>query len=185
MKRGLALMAVVVVALAGCSASPGSPAGGGAAGAGPSGSAAGDSASGTKGNAGCSGGLTGTEPGVVRVSCDGPADIRIQVAGLSKDIRGGTCKSAGELWSVAAGVVIDVTGTHGAYTGPAVDSVAINNTSTAGKGTIQVAFGAKHYFDLGGAAMSLSADRKTAHLDGTSDRLSDGPGEKITVDVTC
>ena len=45
--------------------------------------------------------------------------------------------------------------------------------------------GGKHYFDLGNATMTVSADQKSAHLDGTGDRLSDAPNKKITVDVTC
>ncbi len=131
------------------------------------------------------GGLKGTEPGVVRITCDGTATIRVQAGGVGKDFHGGACKSAGDVWSAAAGVIIDVTGSHGAYTGPPVDSVAVNNTATAGKGTIQLALGGKHYFDLGAAAMTLAAGGKSAHLEGTSDHLSDAPGAKITVDVTC
>jgi len=183
MKRGPALALAMLFGLAGCAGTT-SP--------GPSTAAAGSAAAGsttagggTKTDPSCSGGLTGGEPGVVRISCDGPADIRIQVAGTSKEIRGGRCQSAGQVWSAAAGVIIDLTGTNGTYTGPPVDSIAVNNTDTAGKGTIQISLGGKHYFDLGGAALTLSADRKTAHLEGTSDRLSDGPNDPITVDVTC
>src|SRR5207244_6326136 len=102
----------------------------------------------------------------------------------SKDLRGGTCRSAGDLWSVAAGVIIDVTGTHGKYQGPPVDSVAVNNTAS-GKGTIQVVLNGKNYFDLGTATLTLSADKKTAHLEGTGDSISDGPNEQIIMDVTC
>jgi hypothetical protein len=191
MKRALPLAVVVLLAVTGCGGGTGSSGTGGAAttgsGAQTSSSAAAGNGSGggAQADAACSGGLTGKEPGVVRITCDGTAVIRVRVAGTSKDFHGGVCRSAGEVWSVGAGVVIDATGTHGSYTGPAVDSVAVNNTSTAGKGTIQVALAGKHYFDLGGAAMTLSADKKTAHLDGTGDRLSDGPGQKITVDVTC
>ena len=43
----------------------------------------------------------------------------------------------------------------------------------------------KTYFVLGDAALRLSVDRKSAHLEGRSDRASDAPGAKITVDVTC
>ena len=174
--------------LAGCSqggtassASSATPGGASATGAGTAG------ASGPAGAASqaCSGGLTGTEPGVVRITCNGTATIHIVAGGASKDFHGGACQSAGDVWSAAAGVVIDATGMHGSYTGPPVDSVAVNNTSTTGKGTIQVVLGGKHYYDLGGAAMTLAAGGKSAHLDGTSDHLSDAPGAKITVDITC
>jgi hypothetical protein len=175
-----------LLVLAGCShsgttstATPGGTAGGGAGS--PTGAA---SPPGTADRA-CTGGLKGTEPGVVRITCDGTATIRVQAGGVSKDFHGGACRSAGDVWSAAAGVVIDITGTHGAYTGPPVDSVAVNNTSTAGKGTIQLVLGGKHYFDLGTAPMTLAAGGKSAHLDGTSDHLSDAPGAKVTVDVTC
>jgi hypothetical protein len=167
--------------LAGCGSGGGTPSGTGSAAA----IGGGSPSSAAKGDPACSGGLTGTEPGVVRISCDGTADIRIQVAGASKDIRGGSCRSAGDVWSAAAGVIIDSTGVHGTYTGPPVDSVAVNNTAAPGKATIQVALGGKLYYDLGGAALTLSPDKKTAHLEGTSDRLSDGPNDKITVDITC
>lgn len=133
----------------------------------------------------CSGGLTGSESGVVRVTCNGTADVKIQVPGTSRELRGGQCQSAGGVWSVSVGVVIDETGLHGAYTGPPVDVVTVNNTSTAGKATIQAVLGGKHYFDLGTAALTLSADQKTAHVVGTGDHDSDAPGGAITVDVTC
>jgi len=134
---------------------------------------------------GCTGGLKGTEPGVVRITCDGTATIRVQAGGTGKDFHGGVCHSAGDVWSAAAGVIIDATGVHGAYTGPPVDSVAVNNTATGGKGTIQLALGGRHYFDLGNATMTLAAGGKGAHLEGTSEKLSDAPGAKITVDVSC
>ena len=136
-------------------------------------------------NEACTGGLKGTEPGVVRITCNGTATIHVVAGGATKDFHGGACQSAGDVWSAAAGVIIDVTGTHGKYTGPPVDSVAVNNTATAGKATIQLSLGGKNYFDLGGAALTLAAGGKSAHLDGTSDHLSDAPGAKITVDVTC
>jgi len=156
----------------------------------PSGASAAPSAKATPsakagGDAACTGGLTGTEPGVVRITCNGTATIHVVAGGAGKDFHGGVCRSAGDVWSAAAGVIIDTTGTHGSYTGPPVDSVAVNNTSDSGKGTIQIVLGGKHYFDLGGAAMTLGAGGKSAHLDGTSDHLSDAPGTKITVDVTC
>jgi hypothetical protein len=38
---------------------------------------------------------------------------------------------------------------------------------------------------LGDAALTISSDRKSAHLEGTTDRASDAPGTTITVSVTC
>jgi hypothetical protein len=136
-------------------------------------------------NQDCTGGLTSNKPGVVRITCDGAATIHVQAGDVTKDFHGGVCHSAGDIWSAAAGVIIDATGAHGNYTGPPVDSVAINNTNTPGKGTIQVELSGKHYYDLGEATMTLTAGGKSAHIEGTSHRLSDAPGAKITVDVTC
>ena len=171
-----------LLVLAGCS--HGSPAATPATGGSAAGSAPGAPGAGP-GNDACTGGLKGTEPGVVRITCGGTATIHVVAGGATKDFHGGACQSAGDVWSAAAGVIIDVTGTHGKYTGPPVDSVAVNNTATAGKATIQLSLGGKNYFDLGGAALTLAAGGKSAHLDGTSDHLSDAPGAKITVDVTC
>jgi hypothetical protein len=133
----------------------------------------------------CTGGLTGDAPGVVRITCDGTATIHVQAGEVNKDFHGGVCHSAGDIWSAAAGVIIDSTGAHGTYTGPPVDSIAINNTNIPGKGTIQVTLSGKQYYDLGEATMSLTSGGKAAHIEGTSHRLSDAPGAKITVDVTC
>jgi hypothetical protein len=133
----------------------------------------------------CTGGLTGAEPGVVRITCDGTATIRVQAGDASREFHGGVCHSAGDIWSAAAGVVIDATGAHGTYAGPSVDSIAVNNTATPGKGTIQVLLGSRHYYDLGEAAMAVTAGGTSAHIEGTSHQLSDAPGAKITVDVTC
>ena len=69
--------------------------------------------------------------------------------------------------------------------GPKVDNVAVNNTAGHGKGTIQALLGGVHYYALGTASLTLSADGKTAHLSGVSDKLSDAPGAKIVVDITC
>jgi hypothetical protein len=136
-------------------------------------------------NQDCTGGLTGNAPGVTRITCDGNATIHVQAGAVNKDFHGGVCHSAGDVWSAAAGVVIDSTGAHGAYTGPPVDSIAVNNTNTPGKGTIQVSLSGKLYYDLGEATMTVAAGGKSAHIDGTSHRMSDAPGAKITVDVTC
>jgi len=122
----------------------------------------------------CTGGLTGTEPGVVRITCDGTATIHVVAGGTNRDFHGGACQSAGDVWSAAAGVIIDVTGTHGKYTGPPVDSVALNNTATAGKGTIQLVLGGKHYFDLGAAALSgirRTDDRVEIRMWNSTDRI--------------
>jgi hypothetical protein len=138
-----------------------------------------------KGDPACSGGLHGQEPGVVSVTCDGTATVHFEAGGASRDLHGGVCRSGGGVWSATAGVVIDVTGMHGAYTGPPVDDVTVNDTSTAGRGTIQAVVGGKHYFALGTATLTLAADHKSAKLEGTGDRQSDAPGVKITVNVTC
>jgi hypothetical protein len=121
----------------------------------------------------------------VSVTCDGPAHIKIQVGDVTKDLSGGECKSAGAVWSAAAGVVIDKTGTHGVYAGPQVDVVTVNNTSVPGKGTAQATIDGKNYYALARADLTLSADRKTAHLEGFSDPTSDAPNVKMTIDVTC
>jgi hypothetical protein len=136
-------------------------------------------------NQDCTGGLAGNEPGVARITCNGSATIRVRVGSAGKDFHGGECRSAGDIWSAAAGVVIDATGMHGKYRGPSVDSIAVNNTDSPGKGTIQVMLNGKHYYDLGEAKMTLTDGGKKAHLQGTSHQLSDAPGAKITVDVTC
>jgi hypothetical protein len=178
--RRAAVTLLGLLVLAGCS--QGAPAPDGTSGA-PSRTAAAGSAAAA--DQSCTGGLKGTEPGVVRITCDGTATIRVQAGGTSKDFHGGVCHSAGDVWSAAAGVVIDATGVHGTYTGPPVDSVAVNNTATGGKGTIQLVLGGKHYFDLGNATITLAAGGTGARLEGTSEKLSDAPGAKITVDVTC
>jgi hypothetical protein len=137
------------------------------------------------GNADCSHGLTGTEPGVIRVTCNGPAEIKIQAGAVSRDLHGGRCQQAAGAWSAAVGVVIDEAGVSGKYTGPAVEVITINNTDKPGKGTIQAVLGGKHYSVLGTATLNLSADQQTAHAEGTSEQLSDVPGAKIVVDVAC
>jgi len=146
------------------------------------------SASGSPAAAGsstCSGGLKGTEPGVVRITCDGPAEIKIQAGDVSRDLRGGKCQSASDVWSAAVGVVINETGIGDKYTGPPVEVVTVNNTSTAGKATVQAVLGGKHYYDLGNAALTLAPDGRTAHIEGASDQASDAPGARLVVDVTC
>lgn len=119
------------------------------------------------------------------ITCDGAAEIKISAGGVVKDMRGGRCQSAGDVWSATVGVIIDRTGTTGKYTGPTVDNVTVNNTNTPGKATVQASLNGKLYYDLGGAKLTLSADKKTAHIVGVSDRLSDAPKAPMTVDVTC
>ncbi len=170
--------------LAGCSSSPAAapkPASTPVGAATPSASAPATSAADTSA---CSGGLTGSEAGVVSVTCNGTAELKVVVNGTTTDLHGGTCQSGGGVWSATAGVLIDVTGMHGKYSGPPVADITVNDTAD-GKATIQVAVGDKHYFDLGTATLQLSADKKTAHIDGTGDHLSDAPGAPIAVDVTC
>jgi hypothetical protein len=132
----------------------------------------------------CAGGLSGSEPGVVRITCGGTADIKISVNGVEKDMHRGQCQSAAGVWSAAVGVIIDRTGTNGKYTGPPVDSIVVNNTSD-GKATVQASVNGKLYYDLGEAKLTLSADQKSAHIVGKCDRSSDAPNAAITVDVTC
>ena len=176
-----------LLVLAGCSQSgpPAKSAPGGASGSGGAPSVTAAAGSAAAADQACTGGLKGTEPGVVRITCDGTATIRVQAGVTSKDFHGGVCHSAGDVWSAAAGVVVDAAGVHGTYTRPPVDSVAVNNTATRGKGTIQLVLGGKHYFDLGNAAITLVGGGKGARVEGTSEQLSDAPGAKITIDVTC
>ncbi|MCU7727429.1 hypothetical protein ODJ79_27165 [Actinoplanes sp. KI2] len=156
-----------------------------AAGATAAGAAAGPSTTARTTDKACSGGLSGQESGVVRITCGGPATIRITVGDVSRVLHGGECHAAGGVWSAAVGVIIDATGVHGKYAGPPVSNVVVNDTATPGRGTIQSMLDGKLYFVLGDAVMKVSADRKSAHLEGRSDRASDAPGAKLTVSVTC
>lgn len=188
MRRSLSLAAVTLVALlAGCSGGGGSNGGAAAGGSNPSGPAATATSSnpGSGDDASCSHGVKPTDPGVIDVFCGGPGEIKIQAGGVSRDFHGATCRSGGGAWSASVGVVTDKTGLHGTYAGPPVEVVTINDTDTAGKATIQSTIDGKQYFALGTATMTLAADQKSAHLEGTSDRLSDAPNAKIVVDVTC
>jgi hypothetical protein len=181
MRRHLSLAAAAfTLLLAGCSGSGGGSAG--AAGPAPSQPAATSTAA---GNTACSGGLKGTESGVVRVTCDGTAELKLQAGTVSVDMHGGVCHDAAGVWSASVGVVIDETGTTGKYSGPTVNNISVNNTSTPGKATVQAVIGGKHYYDLGNASLALSNNDKTAHIEGVSENTSDAPGTKIVVDVTC
>jgi hypothetical protein len=133
----------------------------------------------------CSHGVTEGQPGVARVDCDGTATIHITVGDISREFHGGDCHSVGDVWSAAAGVVVDVTGSHGKYTGPPVENVVVNQTTTKGLGTIQSVLGGKNYYDLGEARMTIASDGKTARLVGSGHQFSDAPGKKITVTVNC
>jgi hypothetical protein len=100
-------------------------------------------------------------------------------------MHGGKCQSGGGAWSATVGVVIDEAGVSGKYTGPPVEVVTINDTDTPGKATIQAVIGGKHYWALGTATLTLSADHQTAHAEGISEQVSDAAGAKIVVDVAC
>lgn len=185
MRRELSIAVLVGLLLTGCSSGPAKangPAGGNptATGSPTTGAGTGRGAS----DASCSSGLTGNEPGVVSVTCNGSAEIKIQAGGVTKDLHGGTCQSAAGVWSATIGVLIDATGLHGTYNGPPVSGITVNNTAS-GKATIQADLDGKLYYDLGSATLTMSADQKTAHIEGTSDPNSDAPGAQIVVDVTC
>ena len=131
------------------------------------------------GAAACSGGLTGTEPGVIMVVCDGTARVHVQVGQISKDFSGGKCNVLGDRWSVTDGVITE----RDKYKGRPVDVVSVNN-QTSGRGTIQLSLGGKTYF-VDNASFSLSNGKKTAHLRGKTTPESDSPGTTVTVDVAC
>jgi hypothetical protein len=126
----------------------------------------------------CSGGLTGAEPGVVRIVCGGPATISVQAGSVSRQFTGGQCAQAGDLWSATVGVITEA----GVYKGPPVDVVSVNKDSSGG-GTIQLNLGKKAYF-VEGASFKLSDGGKAAHLHGTTKILPE-PGIPVTVDVAC
>ncbi|HEY7223778.1 MAG TPA: hypothetical protein VH561_09335 [Micromonosporaceae bacterium] len=135
----------------------------------------------------CSKGLTVGDPGVVSIRCDGTATVTITVGSAASTIAGGTCYDTADGWTAAFGVVVDREGVggNGAYTGPNVDNVAINTTDQPGKATIQAVIDGKVVYDLGNATVSFAADKKTAHLQGTSESTSDSPGAALVVDITC
>jgi hypothetical protein len=131
------------------------------------------------GAAACNGGLTGTEPGVILVVCDGTAKVHVQVGTATKDFVDGQCNVLGDRWSVTDGVITQ----KGKYKGPPVDVVSVNNQAS-GRGTIQVSLGGKSYF-VDNASFDLSNGKKTAHLQGKTTPESDSPGTAVTVDVSC
>jgi hypothetical protein len=192
--RPTALAALALAALllfSGC-AGPGGTADGAASpagGSGSSGPAGGSAGSGTSsstgpgpaglGPASCTGGLTGSEPGVVLIVCNGPARVHVTAGSLTKEFTGGQCKHAGDVWTATDGVITQ----YGTYKGPPVDSVSVNNTSSGG-GTIQLSLGGKVYF-VDGGSFSLSDGGRAAHLHGKTTALSDVPHTPVTVDVSC
>jgi len=133
----------------------------------------------------CSHGVKPTDPGVVDVNCGGTADVKVQVDSVSKDLPGGTCHNVpGQTWTVSVGVIVDITGQHGKYAGPQVDTieVATNGNNAA---TVMGTLDAKMILSNDDAKLTLSPDGKTAHIEGVGDRNSDTPNAKIAVDVTC
>ena len=174
--------------LAGCSSGGG---GTGTGGGNPAGSGAPVATTSAAGGAGastndaCSHGVKPGDPGVVDVNCGGTAEVKTQVDTLSKDLQGGTCHNIpGQIWSLAIGVIIDITGQHGQYAGPQVDTIEVT-TNDFKAATVQGRLDGKLILSNDDAKISVSADGKTAHVEGVGDRNSDTPNAKITVDVTC
>jgi len=127
----------------------------------------------------CSHGLQPGANGVVDIECGGLATIHITAGSVSKSITGGTCREAGGTWTVTAGVITQ----YGVYSGPPVDVVSV--AATVGKdATIQAELSGKMLL-VESASFTLSADHKSAHLAGTSNRNADIASTPTTVDVTC
>ena len=185
---GAAMITGVVLTVAGCGSSGSSASthtGGGtttAAAAGAPASSAGGSAGGAGGegsSTSCSHGLQPSVNGVVDVECGGPATIHITAGSVSESITGGTCRRVDMTWTVTAGVITQ----YGVYHGPPVDVVSV--AATVGKdASIQGELGGRMLL-VDGASFALSADGKSAHLVGTSDRNADIANAPVTVDVTC
>ena len=184
-----ALLTAVLLAVAGCGSSGTGSAsthtGGGtttAAAAGAPASSAGGSPGGAGGEGSgtsCSHGLQPSVNGVVDVECGGPATIHITAGSVSESITGGTCRRVDTTWTVTAGVITQ----YGVYHGPPVDVVAV--AATVGKdASIQGELGGKMLL-VDSASFALSADGKSAHLVGTSDRNADIANAPVTVDITC
>jgi len=183
-----------LLAVSGCGNSGGSAAAGGSAGS-SAGAASGGQASGGAsastaagsgsgrvaglGPASCTGGLDGSEAGVVLIVCNGTARVHVTAGSLTKEFTGGQCKQAGDVWSATDGVITQ----FGTYQGPPVDSVSVNKNSSGG-GTIQLNLGGKLYF-VDGGSFSLSDGGQAAHLHGKTTSLSDVPHTPVTVDVSC
>ncbi len=183
------LLAAVAATIAGCGSSgsgstvavsqPGTRAATGAsASSGGGGSGNTSSGSGSSGTS-CSHGLQPGANGVVDVACDGPATIRITAGSVSDSITGGTCRQAGTTWTVTAGVITQ----YGVYNGPPVNVVSV--AATVGKdASIQAELGGKMVL-VDSASFALSADGRSAHVAGTSNRNADIASAPVSVDVTC
>lgn len=189
------LLSAVVLTIAGCG-SIGSSSGSANTGGGGSGSTVATSQPGTAAATGtlaggsdgsgsqssstsCSHGLQPGANGVVDVECAGPATIHITAGSVSESITGGTCRRAGTTWTVTAGVITQ----YGTYDGPPVDVVSV--AATVGKdASIQAELSGKMLL-VDSASFTLSADAKSAHLAGTSNRNADIANTPTTVDVTC
>jgi hypothetical protein len=179
------LLAAVAATIAGCGPSGSSavtasqPAAGAATGA-PAGSTSSGGGSGSgSSSTSCSHGLQPGANGVVDVDCDGPATIRITAGSVSDSITGGTCRQAGTTWTVTAGVITQ----YGVYNGPPVNVVTV--AATIGKdASIQAELGGKMLL-MDSGSFALSADGKSAHVAGTTNRNADIANTPVTVDVTC
>lgn len=174
----ISLTVTGLLAITGCGGS-----GGGAAAPGPA--AAGTAAStgsaggGAASSATCTGGLTGAEPGVMDIFCDGPARIHVQAGSVVKEFTGGKCSHVGDIWTATDGVVTQA----GVYKGKPVDVVSVNRDSTGG-GTIQLVLGGKVLL-VEGAVMKISDGGSQAHLQGKTTSSSDEPKLPVTVDISC
>ena len=180
------LLTAVVLTIAGCGSSGSSSVAASQPGAAAATGAPASTAAGTAGGSGsgssstsCSHGLQPGANGVVDVDCDGPATIHITAGSVSDSITGGTCRKAGTTWTVTAGVITQ----YGVYNGPPVNVVSV--AATVGKdASIQAELGGKMLL-VDSASFTLSADGKSAHVAGTSNRNADIASTPTTVDVTC
>lgn len=181
----ISLTVTGLLAVTGCGGSGGGAAATGPAAATAAGTAAGTAAStASTGAAGtssvaCTGGLTGAEPGVMDIFCNGPARVHVQAGSVVKEFTGGKCSHVGDIWTATDGVVTQA----GVYKGKPVDVVSVNRDSTGG-GTIQLVLGGKVLL-VEGAVMKVSDGGNQAHLQGTTTSLSDEPKLPVTVDISC
>jgi len=169
------LLTAVVLTIAGCGSSGSSS----VAASQPGARAATGAPAGKSSSTSCSHGLQPGANGVVDVDCDGPATIHITAGSVSDSITGGTCRKAGTTWTVTAGVITQ----YRVYDGPPVNVVSV--AATVGKdASIQAELGGKMLL-VDSASFTLSADGKSAHVAGTSNRNADIASTPTTVDVTC
>lgn len=183
----ISLTVTGLLAITGCGGSGGGAAAPGPAAAGTAASTAastaGAASTGSAGAGGassaCTGGLTGAEPGVVDIFCDGPARVHVQAGSVVKEFTGGKCSHVGDIWTATDGVVTQA----GVYKGKPVDVVSVNRDSTGG-GTIQLVLGGKVLL-VEGAAMKVSDGGSQAHLQGKTTSSSDEPKLPVTVDISC